>query len=280
MKKTTTIIFNGRRPNSIGKKVIAITALAIIGISIWTSIILNYANNKKFAEDINNFAKLNAKTVFSIDKIYMYSSAGATENKEDRPVWNLNINQYTDIALYINNRSEQTLNYENAIKNIYIENIRFSGFEQGKPSLYYKDINDFGKLSVRDENKIEDRLDFKVINDGEINYSEAQIYADCLNPITVQYVNKDIKTNEIISDISTDVIYDGSLLRKTGVILSKINCVLAFDVIIFNFYNQKFIANVYIDIPLEDTDVGTTIYDGKFVKKLENTNLIKFFRVE
>lgn len=279
-KKATTIIFNGKRPSNTRKKVIVITVLTLIGIALWTFILLNYINNKKFAEEINNFAKLNAKTVFSIDKIYMYSSGGATENEEDRAVWNLNINQFTDIALYINNRSEQNLNYENAIKNLYIENVRFSEYELGNPFLYYKDINEFGKINMNEENRIDNKLDFKVINDGEINYMEPQIYADCSNPITLQYVNKDIKTNAIISDINTDVIYDGSLLRKTGIILSKIKCVLAFDVIIINFYNQKFTANVYIDIPLEDTDVGTNIYDGKFIKKLENTNLIKFFRVE
>ncbi len=279
-KKATTIIFNGKRPRNTREKVVIIIALTIIAIALWTFIILNYVNNRKFAEEINNFSKLNQKTVFSIDKIYMYSSSGATENEEDRAIWNLNINQFTDIALYINNRSEQILNYENAIKNLYIENVRFSGYELGKPSLYYKDINDFGKMIITDENKIENKIDFKIINDGEIDYSKPQIYADGSNPLTIQYLNKDIKTNAIISDISTDVTYDGNLLRKTGIILSKIKCILAFDIIITNFYNQKFISNVYIDIPLEDTDVGTTIYDGKFIKKLENTNLIKFFRVE
>ncbi len=280
MKKATTIIFNGKKPNNTKEKIIAIIILTLIVLALGTLIILNYVNNKKFATEINNFAKLNAKTVFSIDKIYMYSSSGASENQEDRAVWNLNINQYTDIAIYINNRSEQNLNYENAIKNIWIDNVRFSGLELGTPSLYYKDINDFGKLTLKEENKIDDRLDFKVLNDGEINYQEPQIYADCSNPITIEYVNKNIKENAIISDINTDVTYDGSLLRKTGIILSKIKCILAFDVNIINFYNQKFTANLYIDIPLEDTDVGTTIYDGKFIKKLENTNLIKFFRVE
>lgn len=207
-------------------------------------------------------------------------AGGATENREDRAIWNLNIDQYTDIALYINNRSEIALNYENAIKELYVENIRFSGYELGNPSLYYKDVNDFAKLNLGKENKIEDKLVYKIVNDGELNYAEPQIYADSSNPITLQYVNENIKTNAIISDISTDVTYDGSLLRKTGIILSKIKCILAFDVVIVNFYNQKFVANVYIDIPLEDTDVGETIYDGKMVKKLENTNLIKFFRVE
>ena len=62
--------------------------------------------------------------------------------------------------------------------------------------------------------------------------------------------------------------------------MDNIKCNLAFDIIIINNYDQKFIANVYIDIPLEDTETGSSIYEGKFVKKLENTNLIRFFRVK
>lgn len=280
MKKTSTVIINGSKPNNTREKLIAIIVLLAIFAVALTFIIMTYASNRKFADEINAFAKLNAKTVFSIDKIYMYSSADAVENSEDRAIWNLNVNQFTDIALYINNRSENTLNYENSIKEMYIENVKFSGLNLGTPALYFKDINNFGKITNEEENKINDKLKYKVLNDGDIDYSKPQIYADSSNPITLEYVNSNIKENAIISDISTDVTYDGSLLRKTAIILSNIKCLLSFDVIIINNYNQKFIANVYIDIPLEDTDVGTTIYDGKFVKKMENTNLIKFFRIE
>ena len=55
---------------------------------------------------------------------------------------------------------------------------------------------------------------------------------------------------------------------------------MSFNITLTNYYNQKFVANVYIDIPLEDTTTGDNIYKGKFVKVLENTNLIKFFRME
>lgn len=44
--------------------------------------IISKVSSQKFANEINEFAKLNAKTVFSIDKIYMYSSADATSNEE------------------------------------------------------------------------------------------------------------------------------------------------------------------------------------------------------
>ena len=273
----------------------------IILIVILSYIISTIRINQKFADDVNEFYKLNSKTIFSIDKMYMYSSANAIENKETRPVWNLNLYQYTDIAIYINNRSKDKLDYENSIKEIYIDNIKYGEVKKGEQSLFFKDVREFGKSIFSDveleegvenintneyvvknvENKkIKDKLEYQVLNDGDADYSKSQIYADCSNPITLEYVNNNIKTNEILSDITSDVKYDGNLLRKCGVILSDIECTITFNITIINFYNQKFVANVYVEIPLEDTITGETIYDGKFVKRLENTNLIRFFRVE
>ena len=301
MKRKTTVIINGKRNHNVKRRLIISTILMIILIVILSYIISTIRINQKFADDVNEFYKLNSKTIFSIDKMYMYSSANAIENKETRPVWNLNLYQYTDIAIYINNRSKDKLDYENSIKEIYIDNIKYGEVKKGEQSLFFKDVREFGKSIFSDveleegvenintneyvvknvENKkIKDKLEYQVLNDGDADYSKPQIYADCSNPITLEYVNNNIKTNEILSDITSDVKYDGNLLRKCGVILSDIECTITFNITIINFYNQKFVANVYVEIPLEDTITGETIYDGKFVKRLENTNLIRFFRVE
>ena len=118
------------------------------------------------------------------------------------------------------------------------------------------------------------------MNDGDVDYSKPQIYADASNPISLEYINSDIKKNQILSDISSDVTYDGSLLRRGSVVISDISSHISFNINIVNNYNQKFVANVYIDIPLEDTVTGDTIYNGKFVKKIESENYIKFFRIK
>ena len=280
MKKKTAVILNGSKPNNTREKIMAIIVLLIIFAIMLAYTIVSIVTNIKFAKEINNFSKLNSETTFSIDKIYMYSGANAESNSTDKAVWDLNIHQYTNIAIYINNRSEQELNYANSIKEMYIENVRFTGLKSGEPTLQFMDINNFGKYVDEEENTITDKLEYKVLNDGDINYSEAEIYADCSNPIVLQYIDKNIKKNEIISDTSSELKFDGELLRKTNIPLDSIKCNLAFDIIIINNYDQKFIANVYIDIPLEDTETGNSIYEGKFIKKLENTNLIRFFRVK
>ncbi len=280
MRKKTTVIVNGKKNDNTRVKIVAVIILIIVFLTMLVFTILSEITNNKFALEIDEFSKLNSKTVFSIDKIYMYNSADADSNEENRAIWNINVHQFTDIALYINNRSESNVNYENSIKEMYIDNIRFSGLEKGTPTLAFENVQNFGKFSNIEENVIKDRLEYTVINDGNIDYSKPQIYADCSNPILLEYANKNIKEHEIISDISQELKFNGELLRKTGVFLDSIECILAFDITIINNYNQKFIANVYLDIPLEDTQTGDTIYNGKYIKKIDNTNQIKFFRVE
>lgn len=288
MKKNVVVV-NGNKTERIKTKLAIAIVLVTIAVFLLYNLILVIIVNKKFANEVSEFYKFNANTIFSIDKIYMYSSAGATENTTKKAIWNLNLYQYTDIAIYINNRSDKKLNNENSVKELYIDNIKFGDVQEGKPKLYFKNINDFGKSIIKvDEDSesktntqsIDSKLDYTIVNDGEIDYSKPQIYADCSNPITLEYINEDIKKNQIISDITQNLTYDGNLLRKSGIILSTISNYVSFNIHIKNQYDQEFIANVYIDIPLEDTVTGDTIYEGKFSKTIEKDDYIKFYRTK
>ena len=281
MKKKSLIVDEKTRVrNKFIVKLVITIALLILCIVTIVNIISIYKANEEFSSYIDGLTRLNSKTVFSIDRIYLYSSADATSNETTKPVWDLNIFQFTDIAIYINNRSEEGVTYENTIKELTIDNIKFNNVKSGTPSLYYKNVNDFAKLTNTEENKINDSLEFNIINSGDADYSTPVIYSNCQNPITLEYVNTNMKEDTIISDISTPLTYDGSLLRKGGILLSQMECTLSFTITIINNYNQKYVATVYIDIPLEDSMSGESIYDGKLIKNIENTNLVKFIRVE
>ena len=281
MKKKSLIIDEKTRKRNkfIGKLTITVVLLILCIVTI-VNIISIYKVNTEFSSYIDDLARLNSKTVFSIDRIYLYSSADATSNEITKPVWDLNVTQFTDIAIYINNRSENGVNYENTIKELTISNVKFNNLKSGTPYLYYKNVNDFAKLTNTEENKINDALEFNVVNSGDADYTNPVIYSNCQNPITLEYVNTNMEENTIISDISTPLTYDGSLLKKAGILLSQMECTLSFTITIINNYNQKFVATVYIDIPLEDSVNNTSIYDGKLIKNIENTNLVKFIRVE
>lgn len=281
MKKKSLIIDEkARKRNKFITKLIITIALAILCIVTIVYIIGIYKVNSEFSSYIDELARLNSKTVFSIDRIYLYSSADATSNETTKPVWDLNVSQFTDIAIYINNRAENGVNYENTIKELTISNVQFNNLQSGTPSLYYKNVNDFAKLTNLEENKINDSLEFNIVNSGDADYTKPVIYSNCQNPITLEYVNTNMEEDTIISDISTPLTYDGSLLKKAGILLTQMKCTLSFTITIVNNYNQKFVATVYIDIPLEDSMSGASIYDGKLIKNIENTNFVKFIRVE
>ena len=281
MKKKSLIIDEkARKRNKFITKLIITIALATLCIVTIVYIIGIYKVNSEFSSYIDELARLNSKTVFSIDRIYLYSSADATSNETTKPVWDLNVSQFTDIAIYINNRAENGVNYENTIKELTISNVKFNNLQSGTPSLYYKNVNDFAKLTNIEENRINDSLEFNIVNSGDADYTKPVIYSNCQNPITLEYVNTNMEEDTIISDISTPLTYDGSLLKKAGILLSQMECTISFTITIVNNYNQKFVATVYIDIPLEDSMNSTSIYDGKLVKNIENTNLVKFIRVE
>ena len=98
------------------------------------------------------------------------------------------------------------------------------------------------KLTNLEENKINDSIEFDIVNSGDIDYSKPTLYSNCQNPITLEYVNSEMEEDTIISDISTPLVYDGSLLKKAGILLSQMKCTLSFTITIINNYNQKFVA--------------------------------------
>ena len=280
MKKKTLIIDENKKQSNIPVKLIVTIALIILCIVMIVYTVKIYVVNEKFADSVSEIARLNSKTVFSIDRIYLYSSADANSNETNKPIWDLDIFQFTDIALYINNRDESGVTYENTIKTLTIDNVKFNGLETGNPKLYYKNVNDFAKLDINEENEIKDSKEFNIVNSGDADYTKPVLYSNCQNPITLEYVNSEMKENTTISDISQPLTYDGSLLQKSGISLNSIKCNLSFRVTIVNNYNQKFVATVYIDIPLEDSFTNESIYNGSIVKNMENSNIVKFIRVE
>ena len=280
MKKKTLIIDENKKKSNVPVKLIVTIALIILCIVMIVYTVKIYVVNEKFADSVSEIARLNSKTVFSIDRIYLYSSADANSNETNKPIWDLDIFQFTDIALYINNRDESGVTYENTIKTLTIDNVKFNGLETGNPKLYYKNVNDFAKLDINEENEIKDSKEFNIVNSGDADYTKPVLYSNCQNPITLEYVNSEMKENTTISDISQPLTYDGSLLQKSGISLNSIKCNLSFRVTIVNNYNQKFVATLYIDIPLEDSFTNESIYNGSIVKNMENSNIVKFIRVE
>lgn len=186
-----------------------------------------------------------------------------------------NLYQYTDIALFIESTTaEKTL--ENTLKEVSIQNIQFNTKPNlGEPNLYFKSIHQFSKSELIDENKIQDHLDFSISSEDSANLDTPTLYNNLANPITLTYINSNIKTDYTITDTSVPITYDGSLLKRCNVSLENIQARISFDIYITNNLDQKFKSSVYLDIPLENGE--TSILNGSITeRKTINTTFYRY----
>lgn len=251
---------------------IVLIIVGIILILLTSLCIYHFCSNKNDKKNISNVP------VFSIDKIILYSSASATNNETtyQKAYWDLNIYQYTDIAIYINNKNASSeLSPENTIKTLYIDNINYTKMPQiGTPSLYYKKYSDFG-LDKISANNINNDLEFTVYSSNETNYDIPAFYADCSTPITLGFVNNDIVTNHILLHSGQPITYDGSILQNANIPLTTISTSISFNINIVNNLNESFTCNVIIPINLKtETE---SIYSGN-ITETQNTNF-KFEKI-
>lgn len=260
--------------------------LVLLLIITFFNIGIKYSNKNAYAAEVNEISQNNEEIIFGIKKIVLFSSADASINEQGvNAFWNLNIHQYTDIAIYIDNTyMGEDFTNKNTIKQLYLDNITFKEFPSlGSPGLYYKDLNTFGTLSNLDsveENKIKDRIDFNVLEASTpLDTSSANIYDTCNVPITLEYLNKNIKENYTISNTVGQLSFDGSLLKNSLVTIYSIRCIVSFDIHIINYLDEHYICNVSIDIPLDyaDNEQMISIYDGNI--KIEANDLVyQFFK--
>lgn len=260
------------------KKIILtiITFILFLIVFFLSYLVFNrYVLKRNFEDNIISFANKNQQTIFEINKVVLFSSCDAKNKNISSTNYTIeNLYQYTDIALFVSNNSKEN-NFENTFKQVYIENINFNPPPSiGEPKLYFKSINNFSKSSIIDENIINDKLDFNITSDDTANLDTPTLYNNLANPITLSYVNSNIKSDYTITNTSSPITYDGSLLKTCNIALDSIKCNLSFDIYIINNLDQQFKSTVYIDIPLQKDE--KTIYDGNITLK-SDTNF-KFYR--
>ena len=254
-----------------------ITFILFIIVFILASLLFNkYVLKNDFEKDILSFAEKNDKTVFEINKIVLFSNCDAKNKTSSVTNFTIeNLYQYTDLAIFISSNYTEEKNYENTLKKVTINNIKYNKMpELGKPKLYFKSLNKFAKSELQEENQIIDNLEFNITSENEANLDTPTLYNNLANPITLSYVNQNIKTDYTITDTSTPITYDGSLLKRCSIDLNSIACNLSFDITITNNLDEEFKCPVYIDIPLENED--KSIYNGN-LNLTKNTNFL-FYR--
>ena len=205
------------------KKFIAVLVILalLIGL-IFVKIIHTKIVNSKFSKNSTSFVENNEQPMFKINKILMYSSAGVVDNSTGEVLQDLDISQYTDISVSIDNKEKvQELTEENTVKELYIDNIKFeNSCSSGEKIFNYKNPYLQGKFKML-QNCNNNKIDFKILNTNQesddMNYDNANFYTDCSNPISLGYINKNIVTKYAVSEKKNSVSFDGSILKNTNI---------------------------------------------------------------
>ena len=247
--------------------------ILFVCIIIYFSFMRDIFIKRNFEKENMSFSSINENIPFSLNKIILFSSATAETDSVNQSL-SLDISQYCDIGIYLNNTDKENT----FIKSLYINNISISSPELGTPCLYKKRINDLGGCSFNEESIINDEFYFNMIEyTSELNYNNYELLNDGSTPISFGFYNKDIKKDFITSD--TQVSYNGTLLKGALIPQTSLNCNISFTINIITNKDEHYICNINFDIPFEDEE--GSIYDtGYSTKELKNNELSKFIRIK
>ena len=164
--------------------------LLVVSIFTYKYIFQRETGKMIYLEESERFATENKNPIFKIEKIILYSSANAIDNSNGE-LKNLDISQFTDIEIFINNKSKsEEISAENTVNELFIDNIKIeSESDTGEKIFNYKNPLNCGKY-VDLENWRDDGILFNVLNSNQknevANYDENIFYTDCSNPISLR----------------------------------------------------------------------------------------------
>lgn len=238
--------------------------LIIVMIPIYfinlTLVFRNYIFAKQTIDTYSNYSS----PIFTIEKIIFFSNAFVIDNSKNQNLQNIDIGQYTDIAIYINNKnSSEELTDENTVKELYIDNIKItSNSEKGEKMLGYKNPLYFAKYKGLEAPK-NNRIDFNIISTNKDNkestYGSPSFYQDCSNPISLGYINKNLATGLSV-DSGSSVSLDGKILSLANITLEDLVFTMSFDIHIINNKNEEFVC--YINKPILSEQENNSIFNG------------------
>ena len=254
---------------SVKNVIFPIMIVSLIFLSlIWGRITYKHIQKSIFAGNMEEIISKNEKPTFSVEKIYLCSSANALDNTQEQKLDRLGLYQFTDIAVYLNNYSDDGLTEKNTLKELYIDDINLDlDYNIGKPSLVYTNMLKLGsreelaQMITNSKNKQKDKIEFNVLTTNEENnvadYEEPTFYADCSNPISLKYINE--ISAEYTVEKNSSATFDGSILEKVGIKPEDINARISFRINLVNNKDEYYSNYVSFRIPLNDTNKGTSI---------------------
>ena len=227
-----------------------------------------------YADQTEKFVAQNATPIFKLDKIVLYSSANWIDNSNGK-LRNIDISQFTDIEIFINNLSKiDKITPENTVSKLYIDNISIQCEEENGEKIFnYKNPFYSGKfvdLNNYDNDKIIFNIPLSNEENENSNYDESTFYTDCSNPISLGYINKNLLTGCMVDGTNASISANGTILKMAGVDVKELKSVIKFSIHLINNYDEEFVCNLEINNDLESEKEGDEgIYSGNIIKVID-----------
>ena len=258
---------------------IELILLAALLYAYWYFIVSPILGNISYANDVTSFVIKNDEPIFKIDEVILYSSATANDKSEGAVLKDLDISQFTDISVKIDNKSYiSDLSNKNTVSELYIDNIKITRESiQGDTRVNYKNPYIFGQYNENIEKT--DRIDFRILHTNEDNknndFSSPTFFTDCSNPITLGYLNKDVKTDAEIMQKDEKIEFNGQLLKYANIPIKDVAFRLSFQIHLKNSLEENYVYTVDLNLPMEDNN--SSLYDGYVLKKMYNQSKSYYF---
>ena len=197
---------------------------------------------------------------YILKQMVIISTANGKNTTQTENKWNIEIYQNTDVYFEIERNSEHKSN-EN-IKNIKIQNIQIIGNEKNMPKAYMPSTDTEQMFNYTENNIIQNDLIYivdknKDIKNKKITTEGGIIAISFCIPNIANYIGNDDKIS-----------YDGTLLKKAGIIIEDIQANIKLDLILETETGKKYKAEISMNVPEEDiTETGITIKEDT---QLEN----------
>lgn len=178
---------------------------------------------------------------FNIAKMLIVSSVNGVQNTESEHVWDIDVSQVNDIYVYI----ERNKNEDETIKEIVFEN--FKTYPEDMRNIkIYRPTGELEKLYLYStEDYKEKSIAFLgTVKDDMKNLEIANIGGMCGFRLSNENLGKFVSDEE-----TEEIIYDGRLLEKIGILNENVKLKLAFDIIIKTDDGINYRGNVVVDMP-------------------------------
>jgi len=181
---------------------------------------------------------------YSISKIFVISTVEGKQADDGQNIWNVNVKQANDLYYYIDKTSET----DETIKQITIENFAVTKSPAKGEIAIYRPTGDLENLYTYSEQNY--------LNQN-ITYTGAAV--DDLKTLEISNTGGVIgcrvaldNLGTYISNESTEITYDGTLLQSIGINLEDIKLGLSFDILIETNQNVTYKGTISIELPGQD----------------------------